>query len=181
MDQGKQIKAIAEAAAAWQDLDYPPRAEAVRVTLEAENTFTEEAVAFAINQQMALLTPEALAAWIQGRTSAQARTVGVLNRADVPMEGVPDLLAIVLEGHRYVGHVGAASPVLLPAFAEDVRRRTSGFSADFTDADRVYEQAEALIATVTDEDRAAVEAACEAHRIQPAVADCCETWDTAWR
>ena len=174
MGKRKIIEVVAETAMAWRDIDYPPRAEAVRASLAAANTFTEEAIAFAINQQMALLTPRALAAWTRGRTpqsegklSAQALTVGVLSGADVPMEGVPELLATVLTGHRYVGHVTAASPALLPAFAKDVRRRTSNFPVDFAHAEEVYERAEALIATVTDESRAAVEAACKAHGIGP--------------
>ena len=167
MSKSDHIAAIAEIAAAWQDLDYPPRVEAVRATLAAENAFTEEAIAFAINQQMALLTPSALTAWIQDRTSAQALTVGVRSQADVPMEGLRDLLAVVLTGHRYVGGLAAASPALLPAFAEDVRQRTSDLPAEFTDADALFERSDAVVATVTDENRAAVEAACEAHGILP--------------
>ena len=54
------IPCIASTAERWMDPDYVVRAEAVERTLEADNYFTEAAIAFAINQQMALLTAEAL-------------------------------------------------------------------------------------------------------------------------
>ena len=161
------IQAIAKAAAAWRDPEHPPRAEAVRATLRRENAFTEEAIAFAVNQQMAQLKPKALAAWIEGRTSRQALTVGVLHRADVPLQGLPDLLAVVLTGHRYVGAVDAASPALLPAFADEVRGHAPELPVTFAQTDVLLGRADALIADVDEETRDGLEARCEAEGIPP--------------
>lgn len=161
------IQAISKAAAAWRDPDYPSRTEAVRATLRQENTFTEEAVAFAVNQQMALLKPRALMAWTEGRTSAASLAVGVLHGADVPLQGLQDLLAVVLTGHRYIGAVALASPLLLPAFADEVRRHAPELPVEFADADVLFGRAEALIATAIEEAREEIEARCEAHGILP--------------
>ena len=55
IDQQALANAIAEIAAKWIDPEYPLRRSVVEETLDLENRFTEEAMAFAINQQMALL------------------------------------------------------------------------------------------------------------------------------
>ena len=114
------IDAIARVAEAWQDPDYEPRAEVVAQTLEAPNRFTEEALAFAVNQQMSLLTPEAMKTWIKGRRATHSRLVGVLNAGNIPLVGLQDFLAVVLTGHQYLGSVSSKSPVLLPAFVTEV-------------------------------------------------------------
>lgn len=65
-EQQARIDAVVEAAAVWCDPEHLARISAVEQTLEAPNRFTEPAIAFAINQQMDLVTPEALAAWLDG-------------------------------------------------------------------------------------------------------------------
>ena len=161
------IQAVARAAAAWRDPEHPPRAKAAKATLQRENAFTEEAVAFAVNQQMALLKPQALAAWVGGRTSEVSLAVGVMHGGDVPLQGVQDLLAVVLTGHRYVGAVAPTSPALLPAFADEVRRHAPGLPVTFTRADVLFDQADVCIADVDEETHEELEARCEAHGIPP--------------
>src|SRR5690625_7578985 len=57
-------RTLARVAERWRDPDYEPRAAAVEETLAAPNRFTEEAVAFAVNQQKALVTPDAPDSWL---------------------------------------------------------------------------------------------------------------------
>ena len=149
--QQTRIQAIAAAAADWQDPEYPPRAEAVSATLEAPNRFTEQALAFAINQQMAELTPEALRGWVGGTWADMARTIGVLNAGNIPLVGLQDLLAVVLTGHDYLGTLSSKSPHLLPAFVDEIRNHESAFPAAFEDAEMLFERADAIIATGSDE------------------------------
>ncbi|MDX1545486.1 MAG: acyl-CoA reductase [Rhodothermales bacterium] len=160
--------AVVRAARAWRDPAYPPRAEAVARTLEAPNRFTEEALAFAINQQMNLLRPRALQAWVDGRQASAPCTVGVLNAGNLPLVGLQDLLAVLLTGHRYYGAVSSKSPFLLPAFVEEVRRHDAALPARFAEVEGVFEEADAVIATGSDETRGWAEAACERHGIPPA-------------
>lgn len=140
--------AVARAAARWRNPHHPARLEAVRATLEAPNSFTPAALAFAIDQQMALLDAAALRAWLGTRRTGTARTVGVLNAGNVPLAGLQDLLAVVGTGHRYVGTLSKKSPALLPAFAQ-----AAGLDARFVPADQLWACAEAVIATGTDDTR----------------------------
>lgn len=161
------IEAVARVAARWREPDHPARAGAVARTLEAPNTFTAEAVAFAVNQQMHALTPEALAAWVGGRQAAAPVTVGVLNAGNVPLVGLQDLLAVLLTGHRYLGVVSSKSPHLLPAFVDALRAELPSLPAAFATFEALLERAGAVIATGTDETRDAVAAACAERGIPP--------------
>ncbi len=162
------IGAIADAARNWRDPEYLVRAHAVEETLLAENTFTEEAIAFAVNQQMSLLVDErALQEWAPERAAAADLDIGVLNAGNVPLVGLQDFLAVILSGHRYVGSLSSRSPVLLPAFAGSVSERVPGMAVDFVDAERLFERAEAVLATGSDETAAWVVETCEKHGISP--------------
>ena len=71
------ITALAKAARRWYDPDPQKfRTDAVKATLEAPNQFTEQAVAFAIGQQMSEVTESALSDWIRGRTPVQSHKIG---------------------------------------------------------------------------------------------------------
>ena len=164
------IEAIVRTAEAWQDPAHPPRAEAAAQTLEAPNRFTEEALAFAVNQQMSVLTAEAIEAWIAGRRAGVPRVVGVLNAGNIPMVGLQDFLAVVLMGHQYLGTVSSKSPVLLPAFVAAIQQEAPSLPARFASIDDVWAEAEALIATGSEETRAWAEAQSKQHGIPPA---CC--------
>ena len=157
-DQHKRFQAVAAAADAWRDPEYEGRARAVEETLRAPNAFTEEAVAFAANQQMALLTEEALAAWIRDRRASAHAAVGVLNAGNVPLAGLQDFLATVLAGHRYIGAVSSKSPALLPAFVRDVRRFDPEIEARFASLADLLRAANALVATGSDETIASLRA-----------------------
>lgn len=161
------MDAIARAAQSWQDPDYALRAEAVAQTLEAPNRFTEEAIAFAVNQQMSLLTPEAIQAWIGECRVAASRRVGVLNAGNIPLVGLQDFLAVVLTGHQYLGAVSSKSPVLLPAFVAEVQQHTDALAASFASVEDIFAESEGLIATGTDETRAWAAKACQERGIPP--------------
>ena len=160
-DQHKRFEAVAAAADAWRDPEYEGRARAVEETLRAANAFTEEAVAFAANQQMTLLTEEALAAWIRDRRASAPAAVGVLHAGNVPLAGLQDFLATVLAGHRYIGAVSSKSPALLPAFVRDVRRFDPEIEARFASLPDLLRAANALVATGSDETIASLRARLE--------------------
>lgn len=166
-DQPHLIDAVAAVAARWQDPDHPERTAAVEATLAADNRFTEEAIAFAVNQQMSVLTPEALTAWVEGRWTASPLTVGVLNAGNVPLADLQDFLAVVLTGHRYLGTVSSKSPALLPAFADEVQRDRPDLPARFVEASTLFAEAEAVIATGSEETKAWAVEQCDTHGISP--------------
>ncbi|HEX7070518.1 MAG TPA: hypothetical protein VF190_06920, partial [Rhodothermales bacterium] len=155
------IEAIGRAAAAWSDPEHPARAAAVDRTLDLDNRFTLEAITFAINQQMDATQPEALESWLDGRTSPRPRTVGVLNAGNVPFVELQDFLAVVLLRHTYRGVLSSRSPHLLPAFVEEIRSNGGAMDVAFRTVDEVFAEAEAIIATGTDETRDRVAALCD--------------------
>ena len=171
MDSDKDlIAAIVQAAGVWQDPEYDVREEAVRRTLELPNTFTAEATAFAVNQQMNLLNEDSIHKWIAGRTTIRPRTIGVLNAGNVPFVGLQDFLAVVLTGHRYFGTVSTKDAFLLPAFIDDLRRLYPVLSVAFGGIDDMYKEAEAVIATGTEETREWITAQNRKHGIDPSLA-----------
>lgn len=150
-DKHELVRAVSAAADSWTDPDYDPRQVAVEETLEASNAFTEEAVAFAVNQQMSLLTEKGLEAWIGERRASFPCTVGVLNAGNIPLVGLQDFLAVILTGHRYLGSVSSKSPALLPAFVADLCRFAPDIAANFALLPELLAGADALIATGSDE------------------------------
>ncbi len=148
-------RTLALVAERWRDPDYEPRAAAVEETLAAPNRFTEEALAFAVNQQMALVTPDALDVWL-GDAAESSAYVGVLNAGNVPFAGLQDLLAVLGMGHRYCGVVSSKSPALIPAFIDDVLAERGDIPAEILSYDEMLRTASAVIATGSDETRDAV-------------------------
>jgi hypothetical protein len=161
------IEAVAAAAHAWRDPAHPARAAAVAKTLEAPNRFTEEAVAYAVNVEMHRLTAAALRAWLGERAAVPPRAVGVLHEGRVPMGDLAGGLAVALMGHRWLGAVPEASPHLIPAFVEEVRRHAADFPARFLPREALGREAEALVAGGGDEARAYAAAIREAGGIPP--------------
>lgn len=154
-------KLLAAVAEDWKDPEHPARREAAKHTLRAPNRFTEEAVAFAVNQQMELVTEAGLAAWLGTVAVAEPLHVGVIEAGNVPMAGLQDYLAVVGVGHRFVGAVSASSPWLLTAFAEEVEER-GGPRALFAENDDIVEIVDVLIASGTDETVQVLDLACQA-------------------
>jgi Acyl-CoA reductase (LuxC) len=163
--------ALVETAAAWSNLEYDVRREAELATLKAPNRFTEEAIVFSVNQQMSLITSLALTDWIPEH-AGKTGTVGVLNPGNIPLVGFQDFLAVTLSGHRYVGTVSSKSPFLLPAFVQDVIRRLGSREEHKSDRhfrfealDTVLSEADALIASGSDETIRIVRDKCLQHGI----------------
>ncbi len=145
------ITALAKAAQRWSDYDYPVRQDAVNRSLEADNRFTEAAVTFAVNQQMALLTEEALRSWQEQLGWDEKRTVGVLNPGNIPFVELQDFVGVVLSGASYIGSVSSKSPALFPAFLSDVIEIYPDLRADISDWEDVVESCDILIASGSDD------------------------------
>ncbi len=147
------MRRIALAAAAWKDPSHVLRRAAVEKTLLCENAFTPEAVEFALDQQLSLVTASALESWIDGRRSQAPRRVAVLNAGNIPFVGLNDMLATILTGNEYVGVLSSRSPHLLPAF---LRTADLGDIGSFADLEEALHSSEAVIATGSDETMALV-------------------------
>ena len=111
-------------------------------------------MAFAVNQQMALLTTENLLSWLKSRHVQDPSIVGVLNAGNIPLVGLQDWLAVVLTGHAYRGVVSSKSPALLPAFVSSVKRRCPAVDSALVSADELWSTADIVIATGNDATKA---------------------------
>ncbi len=165
IDQPALAEAIATVATRWLDPAYPQRRAVVEDTLVLENRFTEEAMAFALNQQMSLLTQDALLAWMDGRHVKEWKAVGVLNAGNVPLVGLQDWLAVVLAGAAYRGVLSSRSPHILPAFAFEVLEAFPNLQTDFVTYEELFDDLDAMIASGSEETMQEVAAACAKHNI----------------
>ena len=145
------IKAVSTVASRWLDPDDEIRQDAVERTLEADNRFTEAAVNFAVNQQMASLTADALVAWQSRLGWAPSERVAVLNPGNIPFVELQDLLAVVLSGRTWSGTVSSRSPALLPAFVSDLLEAAPDLPADIMDWEDAVAGADRVIASGSDE------------------------------
>ena len=123
----------------------------MKKTLTAPNTFSEEAIEFAIDQQMDGVTEAALSDWIGHRKIKGRCRVGVINAGNVPLVGLQDLLAVLVCGHSYVGVLSSKSPHLLPAFVNTLLDQGADIDAEFVDQDEMWGKADAVIATGSNE------------------------------
>lgn len=155
MTQHELIDRVVRAAERWSDADSAERVAAVEATCELSNTFTPEAIGFAIDQAMSELTIGKLTAWLNGRVAPSPATVCVLAAGNVPMVELQDWLAVVLSGSRYVGVLSSKSDALLPAFVASAEMSETSTFASLADG---LACADALIATGEDETVASVEA-----------------------
>ncbi len=145
------VRIIAAMASQWIDIDHPERLKAEDATLSGNNRFTREALVFAINQQMSLLTDKALTAWASLFAGEDRHTVGVLNPGNIPLVGLNDLLAVVLSGNDYVGTLSTRSNVLLPAFANSLIDAGLSSSVRFQAFDELLTTVDALVGSGSDE------------------------------
>ena len=145
------IRAISSVAERWLDPDDEIRQDALERTLEADYRFTEASVNFAINQQMSLLTPEALAAWQSTLGWTPGERVAVLNPGNIPFVELQDLVAVLLSGRTWAGTVSSRSPALLPAFASDLLEVLPETPADIVDWEDAIAGADLLIASGSNE------------------------------
>jgi hypothetical protein len=123
----------------------------VKKTLTASNAFTEEAVEFAIDQQMDQITEGALCAWVGQRKIKQRCRVGVINAGNVPLVGLQDLLAVLVCRHSYVGVLSSKSPYLLPAFVKTLLDQGADINTKFVDRGEMWGKVDAVIATGSNE------------------------------
>ena len=159
------LDAVALVADRWREPDWAARMRAANRTLSAPNRFTEEALAFAINQQMHGITRQGLHGWLRGRRAGRASRVGVLNAGNIPLAGLQDFLAVVLTGHEYIGVCSSRSPALLPAIADCLRQAAPGLRARFVKESAMWAEADALIATGSDTTAAWIRERARAHTL----------------
>ena len=150
------LEALVRVASRWSDPDYPARALATESTLQLDNRFTEESIAFAVNQQMNLLRKEDLTRWAATLNTTKSACVGVLNPGNIPLVELQDFIAVVLSGHSYLGAVSSKSSFLFPAFVDDLKREYPELRADLVSQDVLFSQASRIIAAGTDETMALV-------------------------
>ncbi len=153
------VDVLATAALRWSDPDYPARVRAVEATLDLDNRFTGEAIAFAVNQQMSLLTPEALERWQKTLGGGDGRVVGVLNPGNIPMVELQDLVAVLLAGFAWRGTVSSRSSALLPAFLDELRTVADGLvpvDARISTLSDILDEAWGLMASGSDDTLAEV-------------------------
>ena len=143
--------AIAEAAEAWSDPEYPLRIEAVTRALEASNKFTQEAVAFAVNQHMSQLQLSKLNRWLQEKLAASPQKVMLFHHGRVPLEELRAWVGIVASGHWHIGVYEEEPPYLLCAFIEDVRGRYQALKSTCTDLAEELPSLDAVIAMGVDD------------------------------
>lgn len=151
MTRDDWIETVAEAAAAWQDPDYEPRAEAVEATLEADNRYTEEGLAFALNHRMHQLSADRLRAWIGDLAESEPRDVGVVCAAAPPLDGLVEAVAALVLGHRVWVAPSEASPALVPWFFDDVQFGVEDEPVRFVERDALFERVDVLVASGSDE------------------------------
>nr|MBX2820973.1 hypothetical protein [Rhodothermaceae bacterium] len=126
------IEAISEAASEWANPEYTVRLEAEERLYTSPVKATQEAVAFAINQQMPQLSVSGLTELVGSRDwSERSERIGVVHKVDVPLEGLSEWLFTVLNGFEYIGLYGDEPNELLAAFVEDVRLRCPGLMSSF--------------------------------------------------
>ena len=149
---GEIITALVQTARAWKSPRYQKlRRNVVKKTLTVSDTFTEEAIEFAIDQQMDGVTKAALSAWIGQRKIKERCRVGVINAGNVPLVGLQDLLAVLVCGHSYVGVLSSKSPYLLPAFVKTLLDQGADIKAKFVGRDEMWGRVDAVIATGSNE------------------------------
>jgi hypothetical protein len=133
---------LASVAERWSDPDHAPRQEATEATLAADNRFTEEGIAFAVNHAVDVLASGRLAAWAEGRRVRPGR-VGVLAPGRAPLEGFLELAAISALGGEGVGGLDAGSLHLIPSLFQEVASE-GGRAPDFVSRRDLFDEAEAI-------------------------------------
>ena len=146
------IRAIAETAKDWSNPDYSVRAEAVTEALQGANKFTEEAVAFAINQHMSQLQLSSMDAWLAGKHTSSAQGVVLVHGGRAPLEEIRMWVAIVGAGCRHIGWYDEGPPALLRAFIDDAQKRCGSIPSTLHTWGEEMDEPEAVIAMGVEED-----------------------------
>lgn len=151
MPAASRALALRHVAQRWTDPDHPPRAMAVAETLAADNRFTVESLAFAVNHAADLVASGGIDSWL-GDTPAGEGVVAVISRGRTPLEGFFIAAAAVASGYRVRLALAAASPALLAAFLEEVGTEHGEEVAEAVPERAVMEGALAVLARGTESD-----------------------------
>jgi len=144
LDVWRRAEVLASVAQAWKQPDHSPREAAVHELLRGENTYTAEATAFALNQLMASVTPDALRDLLEEAPAEEARaeegsskdrhaanqgnaadhetpTAILEHGAATPTSGVRELCVLALFGVSTSSVVPAGSPALIPSVTRSLQ------------------------------------------------------------
>lgn len=153
-DPVELIEAISEAATDWTNPEYSVRLEAEQRLYDSPIKATQEAVAFAINQQMPQLSSSGLTELVDIQDwEDRLEKIGVVHKVDVPLEGLSEWLVVVLSGYEYAGLYEDAPNELLVAFVEDVRQRYPGLRSSFRNENESLSDLGGLISLGIETDR----------------------------
>ncbi len=94
------VQRLLELARRWREPSLPERQEAVERALAASDFLTEEAAAFALNQQMHALTKQALRRFVDMLPPASEQTVLLWQTDRSPLAGWQEALWLWLSGQR---------------------------------------------------------------------------------
>ncbi|NBC86880.1 MAG: hypothetical protein GVY25_11885 [Bacteroidetes bacterium] len=131
-----RIDAIAHVARHWSETEYDRRADAEQATIGANNTFTEEGIAFALNQWSSIVTPTSLAEAVQewgggtSDTTGAEVTVCVQHGLSTPADGLRELVAALAMGYRVRSIVPDGSPAIVPALVQDLTHHVDGLTVE---------------------------------------------------
>lgn len=145
------VDGLVEVASRWSDPDHEPRAKAAAASIGLDNRFSEESIAFAVNQQMNLIHKKALTKWAARLKASETRVVGVLNPGNIPMVELQDFIAVLCSGNSYLGSVSSKSPHLFPAFVSELKQVCPQLNATLTSQEKLLESADFLMASGTSE------------------------------
>ncbi len=119
-ERDELVNAVRVTASRWREPDYTRREAAVAAMLNANDVFTEEALAFAVNQGMHSLLATLESDVETMKLAAKSAKVGVLHTNNMPLAGFAEALAVLLTGNAYIGIVPENSGYLLGGFLSDL-------------------------------------------------------------
>ncbi|MDQ7039813.1 MAG: hypothetical protein Q9M35_02640 [Rhodothermus sp.] len=96
----ERVQRLLTLAQHWREPSFPERQEAVEQALAASDFLTEEAAAFALNQQMHALTEQALRRFVDMLPPASEQTVLLWQADRSPLAGWQEALLLWMSGHR---------------------------------------------------------------------------------
>lgn len=130
----------------------------MEATITREHTFnawfTEDQVRKAIGNIAATLTREEITQWLDRYPelpfTGPAKTIGVVMAGNIPLVGFHDLLCVLLSGHHFLGKPSTKDDHLLRKVTGIICAIEPGFTERITYTDGYLKNADAIIATGSD-------------------------------
>jgi hypothetical protein len=152
MPERQWVAAVEEVARRWTEPEHPPRVAATERTLAAENRFTEEGLAFALNHAADLVARGGLRRWMGDTTLAVDQTIGVISRGRTPLEGFFEAAGASTVAERVLLSLAPPSPVLVARFFEEVGDEAGAARVAVLAESELLRRADAVMGRGTEED-----------------------------